>query len=141
MAFTKTLYLFSEVEGIVLQDGQPVEGAVVEQEYYWHWGDQRRTSTTLTDQNGHFHLPAVTGKSLTSQFFPHEPVIVQYLRIRHAGQSYKGWFHSKHNYDEKGEYGESPLRLQCDLRDKPGPHADIASFGICVKQNLTTESP
>lgn len=141
MAFSKTLYLFSEVEGVVLQDGQPVEGAVIEQEYVWHWGDQRRTSTTLTDQHGHFQFPVVAGKSLTAQFIPHEPVIVQYLRIRYDGHSYKGWFHAKHNYDVKGEYGESPLRLQCDLRDDPGSHAETASFGICIRQAFTTESP
>ena len=132
VAFTKTLYLFSEVEGIVLRDGEPVVGALVEQEYHWHWGNQRRSSTAVTDRNGRFHFPTITGSSFTAQLFPHEPVITQYLRIMFESQSYEGWFHSKHNYEEKGEFGESPLRLQCDLKDEPGPHPEIGSFGICV---------
>ena len=33
MAFSKTLYLFSEVEGTVLLDGKPVQGVEIEQEY------------------------------------------------------------------------------------------------------------
>lgn len=132
MAFTKNLYLFSEVEGIVLLNGEPVVGAVVEQEYHWHWGDQRRSSTAVADQRGYFHFPTITGRSFTAQLFPHEPVITQFLRIKYNGQSHKGWFHSKHNYEEKGEIGESPLRLQCDLNDEPGPHPEIGSFGICI---------
>ncbi|APP76961.1 hypothetical protein BJD12_18975 [Xanthomonas vesicatoria ATCC 35937] len=135
MAFFKTLYFFSEVEGVVLLNGRPLAGAEVEREYTWRWGNQRRSSTTRTDQDGRFHFPTVTGRSLTAQLLPHEPVIVQYLKIRHAGRSHQGWFHSKRNYDDKGEFGHSPMRLQCDLADEPAPRVDIGSLGICVRQS------
>lgn len=70
MAFTQPLYLFSEVEGTVLLDGQPVEGVEVEQEYHWHWKNEHRKNSVKTGANGRFHVPAVTGKSLTAGLIP-----------------------------------------------------------------------
>jgi hypothetical protein len=133
MAFSKTLYLFSEVEGIVLLDGKPVQGVEVSQEYFWHWKDQKAKKVTTTDAQGRFHFPVVTGTSMTAAL-PHQPVIEQTLRLSFQGKDYKGWSHAKGNYDDKGEVGARPFKLVCDLSDEPAAHTEIRSFGICVLQ-------
>lgn len=134
MAFSKTLYLFSEVNGIVLLDGKPVQGVEVDQEYSWHWGDKKDRKVTTTDAQGRFHFPLITGKSFTAGLLPHEPVIDQRMRLYYQGKEYQGWFHSKHNYDDLGELNGRPLNLVCDLNDEPAPHPEIGSSGICVLQ-------
>lgn len=132
MAFSKTYYLFSEVKGTVFLNGKPVQGAEVEQEYNWHWKKEKKSSTTTTDEQGRFSFPTITGKSISAGLLPHEPVIVQYLRIRHEDKEYQGWFHAKHNYEDLGELKGRPIRLKCELTDEPGPHPDIESYGICT---------
>lgn len=134
MAFFKTFTLFSATEGIVLMDGKPVEGVEVQQNYFWHWGDKKATIVTRTDANGRYQLPAITGRSITGNLLPHEPVIDQFIRFVYRGQTFKGWTHSKHNYDDLGELGGKPLRLVCDLKDEPVAHLEVHSFGICTVQ-------
>lgn len=130
--FSKTLYLFTEVDGVVLLDGRPVPGVEVEQDYHWHWGEQERSARVTTDAQGRFRFPEVTGRSWTAGLLPHEPVINQRITLRYQGRQYKGWLHSKHNYDRFGEVPGRPLALICDLSHPPLPHPEIGSFGICV---------
>lgn len=134
MAFSKTLYLFSAVEGTVLLNGLPVEGVEVEQDYLWHWKDEKGLNKTSTDSQGYFRFPAITGRSLTAGFMPHEPVITQNIRLRYQGKEYEGWYHSKRDYENLGELDGRPIRLKCDLNDEPGPHPEINSFGICTSE-------
>lgn len=130
--FSKTLYLFSEVHGTVLLNGQPVQGVEVEQDYHWHWGKQKRTTTVTTDAQGRFHFAEVTGTSWTAGLLPHEPVIVQRLTLRYQGKEHTGWFMAKHNYDRRGEVKGRPLALVCDLAHEAVAHPDTETFGICV---------
>lgn len=137
MAFSKTLYLFSEVEGTVVQNGQPVAGVEVEQEYHWRWGDVRRRTTVTTDAQGRFHFPEATGTSLTASLVPHEPVITQRITLRHQGSEHKGWVFTKHDYDRLGEVQGRRLSFVCDLDSTPGPHPETQTFGICVLRSGT----
>ncbi|SDH22366.1 hypothetical protein SAMN05216588_103239 [Pseudomonas flavescens] len=132
MAFSKTLYLFSEIEGTVLLGGQPVEGVEVEQEYHWHWKNEHRKNSVKSDANGRFHFPAVTGKSLTAGLMPHEPVIGQRITLRYQGKEHKGWVFTKHNYDDQGEVKGRPLTFTCELNSEPVAHPETETFGICV---------
>jgi hypothetical protein len=134
MAFFKTFTLFSAVEGIVLLEGRPVEGVEVEQTYYWHWGDKRGTTVVRTDAQGRYQFPVVTGRSITANLLPHEPVIDQDVNFVYKGKTFRGWFHSKHNYGDMGELPGKPLRLVCDLRDEPVGRPEIGSYGICTVQ-------
>ncbi|RZI58286.1 MAG: hypothetical protein EOP37_16505 [Rubrivivax sp.] len=133
MAFFKPFTLFSATEGVVLLEGRPVEGVEVQQYYFWHWGDKEATAVTHTDANGRYQFPAITGRSITANLLPHEPVIQQNIRFVHQGKTFKGWGHSKHNYEDLGELGDRPIRLVCDLKDEPGPHPEINSYGICTE--------
>lgn len=131
MAFSKTLTLFSEVEGTVVMDGQPVAGVQVEQEHHWHWKDQHGTVTVTTDAQGRFRFPAVTATSWTAGLLPHEPVIGQRITLRYQGKTHKGWVMSKRNYDAQGEVPGHALRLICDLGEEPAAHPETETFGIC----------
>lgn len=133
MAFTKTLYLFSDVQGVVVLGGKPVPGVEVEQDYHWRWGNVKRTTTVTTDAQGRFQFPEATGRSFTA-FLPHEPVIVQRITLRYQGKEHTGWFMAKHNYDRLGEVPGRPLRFVCDLGTEAGPHPETQTFGICVLQ-------
>ncbi|TBU75570.1 DUF6795 domain-containing protein [Phytopseudomonas daroniae] len=137
MAFTQPLYLFSEVEGIVLLDGQPVEGAEVER--ICHWKDDLKTERTLTDASGRYHFPEITAKSLLWSLLPHEPVVFQTLRIHHQGKVHKGWVFTKHNYDNLGEVKDRRLKFSCDLNTEPIAHRETEIFGICILQGSGSE--
>ncbi|TBU81483.1 hypothetical protein DNK06_06795 [Pseudomonas daroniae] len=137
MAFGKTLYLFSEVEGIVLLDGQPVEG--VEVERICHWKDELKTERMLTDALGRYHFPEITAKSLLWSLLPHEPVVFQLLRIHHQGKLHKGWDFTKHNYDSLGEVKNHRLKFVCDLNSEPAAHRETESFGSCILQDSELE--
>lgn len=132
MAVSKTLYLFSEVEGVVMLDGQPVEGAEVEQNYHWHWKNEHRTKSVKSNSQGQFRFPAVTAKSLTAAVIPHEPVIGQRITLRYQGKVHKGWVFTRHNYDSLGEVQNRRLQLVCDLNAEPTTHSETQTFGICM---------
>lgn len=132
MAFSKTYYLFSEVNGTVFLNGKPLPGAEVEQEYQWK--DTIKNTRVTTDANGRYRFPAVTEKSFLWSVLPHEPVVFQNLRIHYQGKVYKGWAQTKHNYDNNGELNGRPFQLRCELTDEPGPHPEIGSFGICTQE-------
>ena len=127
--------LFSEVQGIVVRDGAPVGGAVVERSYLWAWNDKRGSDSAVTDQQGAFRVPVITGRSFLGGVLPHEPAVDQTIHIRHEGKTYEAWVFSKRNYDGNGELNGKPLRLHCDLSSPPkrtetGP-AGQGYFGIC----------
>lgn len=130
MALSKELYLFSETEGVVLQNDRPVAGAEVERTYNWHWKDKIGSEATRTDEQGRFRFPAATGSSLLGVLLPHEPVVVQKIHIRHQGKVYEAWMYTKHNYEPNGELDGQPLRLVCRL-DSPPTYRDKV-YGICT---------
>ncbi len=52
MSMFKPMIMFSEVRGTVVENGKPVEGAQVVQQYQWSWNDKTYKSTVKTDRNG-----------------------------------------------------------------------------------------
>lgn len=132
IAFGKTLYLFSDVEGTVLLDGQPVSGAEVEQ--ICHWKDEEKLDRVLTDHLGRYKFPEITTKSFLWSFLPHEPVVFQSLRINYQGKTHKGWVFTKHNYEILGEVKDRKLRFVCELNSEPTAHPETETFGICILQ-------
>jgi hypothetical protein len=110
-------YIFSEVRGVVVSNGKPVAGAVLERTYDWTWKNQKGRDETVTNDKGEFHFPEITGFALLG-WLPHEPVIEQTIRITYDAKSYVAWGHNKHNYDRNGELnGKTPM-LYCALEAK-----------------------
>ena len=131
MGLLNKLYLFSEVNGVVLLDGKPVQGVEVVQTYFWHWGDKKGKTVAQSDALGRFHFPLITDTSLTAVLLPHEPVIEQTINLYYQGREIRGWFHANHNYEPLAETG-TPLDLVCELNNAPAAHPDIRSYGMCT---------
>ena len=123
------MYLFSEVNGVVVKGGTPVSGAIVEQEYRWAWKDEAGTKQTKTDAAGIFQFPAVVKSSFFGSLLPHEPMVRQTLLIKHDGNVYKAWMFDKGNYKNNGELGGKPISLHCDLDDPLSHKGEV--YGIC----------
>lgn len=126
------MHLFSAVQGVVVHKGAPVEGAVVEREYFWHWKDKREKLQVKTAANGEFRFAEVTASSLLGSLLPHEPVVQQTIRITHKGQTYTAWAFDKGDYDANTELDGKPISLICDL-DQPASHQGPREriYGIC----------
>ncbi len=99
------MVIFSELQGQVLASGAPVSGASVER--IWDWGltDEKGKDLTVTDAQGHFHLPAVSRRGGLRACLPHEPFVEQTIRVTHAGQTQDVWMLDKRNYRAGGELG------------------------------------
>lgn len=130
MAMPEPLYLFSEVTGVVTIDGKPVAGAEVQQIYIWK--SDEVINRTLTDEEGRYSFPEVTKTSFIWSWLPHEPFISQRVNILQAGETHKGWFYSKHDYDKNGELKGRPINLRCDLINPTKAHPETEYFGLCT---------
>ncbi len=113
MLFSPVLKLFSEVTGVVLKDGVPVEGAQIEQRYHWHWNDTKGNVTTISSKDGSFRFEPIKAQSWLARLFPHEPVIQQEITITVGNQKYRAYKYSSHSYQE--EFPGRSLRLRCDI--------------------------
>lgn len=136
------LCLFSPVKGIVVKNGQPVVGAVIERTCKWNWkGYKNEGDQTITDEKGEFSLPGIYSWLSVVQLVPHEPVIHQQILIKHEGETYNAWAHCKHEYGEFAEldiaeavgalhglHGQ-PIRLYCELTVEPKNHGGGWGYG------------
>ena len=129
MGMFSELVLFSDVEGVVLNGGVPVEGVEIVQEITYQEPGKIPPRTVTTGARGHFALTRVNTGSGLSRILPGQPSILQRLVIRHNGVEYEGWRHNKNSYEINSELGGRPLRLVCELANAPdfeGKH-----YGIC----------
>lgn len=133
MSILKKKCLFSEVSGVVLSAGKPVEGAEVERYYKWQGPDKSNRETVKTDAGGKFSLAAVYDAALLAAVFPHQPSIQQEIYIRYQGKEYEAYLLMKNNYEENGELKGKPLSLTCNLDTEPS--RDGGFYGICTLAN------
>lgn len=144
MAFFDTFYLFSEVSGVVLTDGQPVADAVIEQSC--SWGGKDFSNRTKTDAVGRFHFPEITAKQTFMTLFPHEPVVKQKITIHSNNKTYLAWMMWKHSYQRNyeikelinGKYTPHPNNIVCEttnaeenLATRTGKEFIMPPYGIC----------
>lgn len=109
--------LASEVEGQLVADagGTPVRGVTVIRRWKWAWTGTEGEARAVTDDQGRFRFPEVTGRSLTAGILPHQPSIGQEFIVElGSGQPpvlILGL--RKLDYDVNGETQGVPMRLQC----------------------------
>lgn len=128
MGFFGTNYLFSDVNGTVVMNGVPVEGADVTQVTLWKKAGNLPVVKSTTDSQGRFSFPAITRSAGVSNLIPGEIAIVQKINISFNGNDYRGWLNTKHNFDKEGERGR-PLQFLCELTHVPANTGD--DFGVC----------
>lgn len=129
--FSSKLCVFSTVEGTVLKDGEPVMGAVITRTYSWK--DEDISEEVSTDKSGHFKFNAAYQHSFWS-WLPHNPSILQFIKIKIDNEEYQAWGYQKGNYDENGELAGKNMKLKCELThpESKQPATDIKNFvGIC----------
>lgn len=125
----KTNVVFSEVEGVLTQGGQPLEGVEIEQYYRFHWEMKEFRATTVTDKEGKFRFPERTEHSILSSIFPHQPVVDQIISFRYQGIDYKGWQFTKMNYEAYTEIPKATPGMYCEL-DRYSPE-NIQFSKVC----------
>lgn len=113
------LVLFSEVKGIVVNQGKPLARTEVVRTFHWMWNNKEYQDRTKTDELGKFTLPKFSLYSIAANVFPHEPVIHQNITIKVNAKDYKAWVASKRNYDDNGELDGQPINIICDIATKP----------------------
>lgn len=127
--------LFSEVNGIVLNNGIPVQNAIVQRKYYWVWKNRMSEDITKTNEKGEFYFPEVFGKSFMGYILPHEPCIDQEITVISGEAIYIAWYHTKQTYMVNGELGEysdagtytpKVIYLHCELTTPLNPSKPMA---------------
>lgn len=126
--------MFSEVRGVVLQNGKPVAGARVVRSYSWAWNDAKKKEEVTTGVDGRFQFPLESRVSLLTSIFPHEPVIYQRIEIGYENKEYLAWEFSKRDYDENGELNDTKISIEYELKNKESYHNinNIKIYGICI---------
>lgn len=140
MAFGKTLYVFSEVNGLLVDAaGNPAAGVTVLRE--WNVGATGKSGQeeTTTDAGGRFSFPEVTQRSLFAGLAPQRATVDQALyAFRPDGQQVLLYTLSKSNYDRDGEiegtsYRGPGLNMICNVEAEPS--ADGEFIGTCRPAN------
>ena len=134
MSFLTKQVLFSEVSGLVLQDGKPLANVEVVRSY--SEVDKEGSESVKTNKNGTFYFPNATNTLFFefSFFPPSEIVISQEIIIKYEGKAYDAWVFAKDDYKEGSEVGKKVINISCNLDDKPD-YTKLPSgnsvFGIC----------
>ena len=126
MAFGKTIHLFSEVHGTLVDgSGQPAAGVTVRRS--WNATGPRKSGAdeTTTGADGGFRFPEVTAKSFLAGITPQAATVIQEIRATHPdGRDVLLYALDKSNYDRDGELARSPytgpgLNMTCNIDAEP----------------------
>lgn len=135
------VYIFSEVDGVVLMQGKPVSGAKVVRTA--DYKDKIYTETVVSDEQGRFHFNDISVFSM--RLF--ETVIWQKINIIFQEKKYLAWEQLKRNDIQYGELNdpETPARLvkklnlKCELTNDQNNKQVIGTglwrrttHGLCV---------
>lgn len=129
MAFFTKNTMFSAVQGTVTLNGVKLENAEVTQTYEWAWDNELVFAKTRSDSEGRFIFDRLEKSPGLSRFLPHEPVIIQTIKIIYLGNEHIAWKYTKHDYEEGGELGTNIIEITCELTDEPILQGDV--YGIC----------
>jgi len=134
------VYIFSEVDGVVFMNGEPVSGANVVRTA--DYKDKIHTNTVVTDQQGRFHFDDIFTYSLRLS----ETAILQKIMIYYAGEEYLAWELLKRHDSHYGEINDpgtpaeliQKLKLNCELTGDQEKEQVVGSdlrrriiYGLC----------
>ncbi len=124
--------LTTDVTGVVLLNGQPVDGAVIQFHADSGWYGKWKARAVATDDHGRFTVPQ--WRNTRVLVLVHQPVIHQQLIIEHAGQEYDGWRYTRMTYTDRSDR-PTGIFLTCELTSEVSTHrlSDFrAGSGICT---------
>lgn len=127
MAFGKTVVLFSEFNGVLVDaSNNPQPGVRIVRK--WKWKEPAQDET-VTDKDGRFHLPRVTGTSLLASVLPVKAVITQDIIAHGPEGEVILWSAGKLSFEDNSEMDGRPLNFSCRI-DKT-PNHDGPYYGTC----------
>jgi len=94
--------VFSDVDGIVTLNGEPVSGATVKQYAEVEFNSNKFNREVVTDSQGRFHFDAIYARTMNT-FLSSANMVSQLITIHYEGRSYDAWRKVKGNYDYGGE--------------------------------------
>lgn len=118
--------IFSEVNGKVVRKGKRVKGLEILQHFSWLFVDDGRF-TTLTDNEGNYHFPAITSKKKQPRK-EKDIFISQTISTHYKDKEIILWQTTKYNFLDRGELGGLPIQLTHELTAK-SRNFMIPSFG------------
>jgi len=137
-----TIYVFSEVDGVVTMNGEPVQGAQVTRTGD-HEEDKVYTDTVVTDAQGRFSFSPISTFSLRPIMLG--TIIRQKITIKYQGMEYLAWKAKKKNNYRYGELNnegvENPVKLDllCELTEAQDKKTviemklrNVAVYGLCA---------
>lgn len=119
--FSKTeeeVVLFSEMEGHITYNGEPVKNAKIERLIKWK-DDVGEKDYVTTDSTGYFHLDTRKEFINTSGFS--QLVIAQEIRVNHQSTEIPIWAKAKRDKHEFSELDGKPVNFRCELTDELVP--------------------
>lgn len=136
-----TIYVFSDVSGVVVMNGEPVQGAEVIR-VGDHEHDKVYSDMATTDAQGRFSFGPVSTFSLRPIMLG--TIIRQKITIKYLGMEYLAWEMTKrsnHRYGELNDEGEeSPVKLDllCELTEPQDKYTmiemelrNVGIYGLC----------
>ena len=103
---TFRIYVCSDMKGVVVKDGVPVEGVLVTR-IANHYNDKIYKNTTMSDKDGKFEFKAIAIWSLRPMMF--ETVIVQIIKLQYQEEEFLGLKLLKENNHRGGEIIYDPI--------------------------------
>ena len=140
MALGKTFVLCSQFNGrLVDASGSPVTGVVVRRTWEWAWNGEKGSEETVTDAEGRFSFPEVTGSSFLAGILPHEASIYQEVKAERSEGTVLLYAVNKATYDRNSELMFRDLKgpginLLCRIDKEPS--SDGPFRGTCIEDGL-----
>ncbi|OBT11158.1 hypothetical protein A9267_00455 [Shewanella sp. UCD-FRSSP16_17] len=133
------VHMCSEVKGVVLLDGKPVTGAVINRSLEFAYKVEKE-DLTKTDTDGRFYLPAININSkIPGDMFSQETTS-QYITVTYKDETYVLWSINLRGITELVEYKSKLASLNCDLLSSKvhftipnlkNRNLDFSGSGIC----------
>jgi hypothetical protein len=132
MDIGKSFVLCSRFEGVLVdKDGRAAPHVRIERTWNWGWNGKSGLDETVSDAQGRFVLPRVTGRSLTAGLLPHEPGVDQQITAHGPAGTVLLFSVQKRNYSENGELDGRPLNVVCRIDKQPS--GDGLFWGTCIE--------
>ena len=111
----KNEVIFSEVNGELVRDGNPIAGATITRRYSHDRIDGDQTEKTVTDSDGRFYFPEVAlPKKFRGLFSEFRATQILELSKKDQDAPIILWAASKYDPARYSEYGSRRSRLICD---------------------------